>query len=80
MGSEGMCLSPWNLDFNTEKKITISPMWVRLPHLPLIFWDDNSLIAIGNKLDWFIDHAKPKGNLYSFVRICVETDLEKGIP
>jgi hypothetical protein len=55
-------------------------VWVRLPHLPLIFWDDYSLKEIGNKLGHYLDRAEPKGNLYSCARICVEVDLEKGLP
>jgi hypothetical protein len=61
MGSRGMYLSPWTLDFNPDQEITAAPIWVRLPLLPLIFWDDSSLRAIGNKLGHYIDCAKPKG-------------------
>lgn len=65
------------LDFNLEKEISVSPMWVRLPHLPLIFWDDSTLRDIGNELGRYIDQALLKENVYAYVRICVEVDLEK---
>jgi hypothetical protein len=55
-------------------------VWVRLLHLHLIFFDESSLKDIGNELDKFIDQAKLKGNFYSCVRICVEVDLERGLP
>jgi hypothetical protein len=55
----------------------MAPVWVRLPHLMLILWDECSLREIGNKLGHFIDRVEPKGNLYSCVRICVEVDLDK---
>lgn len=51
-------LSPWTLDFNPQEEISsawhamgdfLSLAWVRLPHLPLIFWDKSSL-RDGNKM------------------------------
>jgi hypothetical protein len=62
MGSRGMFLSPWSLDFNPEDEILAAPVWVRLPFLPLIFWEENYFRAIGNKLGRYIDRAEPKGN------------------
>jgi hypothetical protein len=79
MGSRGMFLSLWSLDFNPEDKISAAPMWARLPFLPLIFWEESYLRAIKNKLGRYIDRAKPKGNQYSCARICVNVDLEKGL-
>jgi len=37
MGSKGMYVSPWTLEFNLEQEIKIAPLWIRLPHLPFIF-------------------------------------------
>ena len=42
-------------------------------------WGEESLRAIGNGLGKYIDQADPKGQ-YSFARICVEVDLEAGLP
>jgi hypothetical protein len=75
MGFRGMYLSPWTLDFNQEQEIIAALVWVRLPHLQLSFWDNNTLRAIRNKLDWFIDRVEPKGNSYSYARICMEVAL-----
>jgi hypothetical protein len=50
VGSRRLFLNHWSLDFNPEKEIMVSPMWVRMPHVPLIFWDEISLGDIGNKL------------------------------
>lgn len=80
MSSKGMYLSLWTLHFNPEQEITTTPVWVRLTHLPLILSDDGTLKEIGNKLGHYLDRAEPKGNLYSCARICVEVDLEKGVP
>lgn len=49
MGSKGLYLAPWSLDFNPGQEIASVPVWVKLPHLPLIFWDDDNLRDIGNK-------------------------------
>jgi hypothetical protein len=80
MGSRGLFLAPWTLDFNPEAEITAAPVWVRLPHLPLYLWGTRSLEAIGNKLGRFLDSAEPKGDQFTCARICVEVNLEKGLP
>jgi hypothetical protein len=79
MGSRGLFLAPWTLDFNPEAEITAAPVWVRLPHLPLHLWGTNSLEDIGNKLGRFLDRAEPKGDQFTCARICVEVNLEKGL-
>jgi hypothetical protein len=80
MGSKGMFLAPWTLDFNPGAEITAAPVWVRLPHLPLHLWGISSLEDIGNKLGRFLDRAEPKGEQFTCARICVEVNLEKGLP
>ena len=55
-------------------------VWVRLPHLPLHFWNDEALQSIENSLGRYIDKAEPKGPLFACARIYVEVDLEKGLP
>jgi len=54
-----------------------STQWIILPHIPIIFWDEDSLKIIRDKLGHYIDQAEPKGNIYSFTKICVEIDFEK---
>ena len=54
-------------------------MWVRLPNLPIHCWNVQALEKIGNALGRFIDKAENKGQ-YSCARICVEVDLEAGLP
>ena len=53
---------------------------MRLPNLPLHLWGKSTLADIGNKLGRYIDSADPKGSQYKCARICVEVNLEKGIP
>ena len=54
-------------------------VWVHLPHLPLHCWNQKSLQIIGNTLEKYIDQAIRKDQ-YSYARICVEVDLEEGLP
>ena len=80
MGLRGLFLAPWTLDFNPRAEITAAPIWVRLPHLPLHIWGKGSLEDIGNKLGRFLDSVEPKGDQFTCARICVEVNLEKGLP
>jgi hypothetical protein len=80
MGTQGLYLNKWTPDFNplvdTPKEV---PVWVRLPNLPMHCWDFESLQRIGNGVGKFIDKADNKGQ-YTCARICVEVDLEAGLP
>ena len=80
MGSRGLFLAPWSLGFNPEAEITAAPVWVRLPNLPLHLWGKSTLIDIGNKLGCYLDTAEPKGGQYRCAHICIEVNLEKGLP
>lgn len=80
MGSQGLYLNRWSLDFDPNVDIPNEvPVWVHLPNLLVHFWNFQSLEKIGNALGHFIDKVEPKGQ-YSCVRICVEVDLEAGLP
>lgn len=69
------------LDFDPKLDVPrVVPMWVRLPHLPLHCWGDDSVRAIGNVLGKFIDLSEPNENMQAYARICVEVDLGKGLP
>ena len=76
MGSRGLYLNRWSLSFGLERDVPLGgPVWVRLPHLQLHCWNDETLQAIENSLGKYIDKAEPKGPLFSCARICVEVDL-----
>jgi hypothetical protein len=81
MGTRGMYLNKWTPDFSPENDIPSAvPVWVRLPFLPLHCWNDETIKNIGNALGRFIDRAEPQDGLQSCARICIEVDLEKGLP
>ena len=77
MGSKGMFLTHWTLGFDQYMEISVAPEWVKLPYLPIIFWDESTLKDIRNKQGRFIDWAKTKGGNYSYARMSVDIDLEK---
>ena len=80
MGPQGLFLNKWTLDFEPTQDVPSTvPIWVRLPHLPLHCWNSDFLEAIGNKIGNYIDRVERKDQ-YSCARICVEVDLEIGLP
>jgi hypothetical protein len=80
MGPQGLYLNKWTPDFDPTQDVPSAvPVWVRLPHLPLHCWNQKSLQNIGNALGKYIDQATRKDQ-YSCARICVEVDLEEGLP
>jgi hypothetical protein len=81
MGSRGMYLNSWTPDFSPENDIPNAVhVWVRLPFLPLHCWNDETILSIGNTLGKYIDRVEPKDGLQACAWICVEVDLEKGLP
>jgi len=81
MDSRGLSLNRWSPDFDPEMDIpNVVPVWVRLPHLPIHCWGDESFKAIGNTVRKYIDICEPKDNMHACARICVELDLGRGLP
>jgi hypothetical protein len=79
-GSRWLYLNKWTPDFDPENGIPSAvPIWLRLPHMPFHCWGDDVLKRI-DTLGKFIDRSKPRSSLYSCARICMEVDLEKGLP
>ena len=80
MGPQGLYLNKWTPDFDPTQDIpSVVLVWVCLPHLPLHCWNSVSLESIENKLGKYIDRAESKDQ-YTCARICVEVDLETGLP
>jgi hypothetical protein len=80
MGPQGLYLNQWTLYFDPAQDVPSAVLvWVRLPHLSLHCWSLKSLEAIGNDLGKYIGRAERKDQ-YSCARICMEVDLEIGLP
>jgi hypothetical protein len=76
-----MYLNKWTPDFSPENDIPSTvPVWVRLSFLPLHCWNDETLRNIGNSLGKYIDRVEPREGIQACARLCVEVDLEKGLP
>lgn len=83
MGSAGLFLTPWFPDFDpVTPVITTTPVWIRLPNLPVHLWHVAVYKSIGKTLGSFItgDYTREINGLYTYARICVELDLSKGLP
>lgn len=80
MGPQGLYLNKRSPNFDPAQDLpTVVPVWVRLPHLPLHCWSQNSLQSIRNALGRYIDQA-PRKDQYSCAQIYVEVNLEIGLP
>jgi hypothetical protein len=80
MGTQGLYLNRWTPSFDPASEVPKDvPVWVRLPNLSIHCWNPTSLQAIGNGLGRYIDRAEPRDQ-YSCAQICVEVDLEVGLP
>jgi hypothetical protein len=80
MGPQGLYLNKWTPDFDPAVDVPKAvPVWVKLPNLLVHYWNWDSLRHIGNSLGKFIDRANNKDQ-YDCARICVEVDLEVGLP
>lgn len=71
------------MNFVPKREIFTSiPVWIRLYSLPLDYWMQASLKAIGNKLGHFLKNleATLRGKYTSYACICVEMDLSGSLP
>jgi len=81
MDMQGLYSNKWTLNFDPEMDVPSAvPVWVRLPHLPLHYWGDELMKAIGNVVGKHFDRCERKENMHVCARICVEVDLGKGLP
>ncbi|KAI0493871.1 hypothetical protein KFK09_023997 [Dendrobium nobile] len=76
-------MEKWSLDFSTlSLKGLTSPIWIRMPHLPLQCWDEVNVACIASSV------GKPlmmDGNMFQwgrreFARVCVRVRLDQCLP
>lgn len=72
------CNEYHNFNPKEEIKTSTSLVWIKIPRLQLMFWNENTLRHIGNKLELFIERIEPKCNIYYCAKKCVKVDLDKG--
>jgi len=80
MDSKGLYLNRWTPDFYPEMDVPSAvSVWVRISHLPLHCWGNDSVKAIGSAVGNYIDRCKPKDSMHACASICAEVDLGKGL-
>ncbi|CAN1189178.1 hypothetical protein LINPERHAP2_LOCUS39739 [Linum perenne] len=69
----------WTPDFNEEEPLKTILRWVRLPKLPIHFFNNLAVTRIGNYIGKTVrlDLATTEGARARYARVCVEVDLTK---
>ncbi|CAN1800487.1 hypothetical protein LINPERHAP1_LOCUS22551 [Linum perenne] len=69
----------WTPDFNEEAPIRKILTWVRLPKLPIQYFNYKAVERIGNHIGKTIhlDLATEEGARARYARVCVEVDLAR---
>nr|XP_027103207.1 uncharacterized protein LOC113724514 [Coffea arabica] len=75
--SSPMTLSKWSLDFKANKEISIAPVWVSFPGLPILFFDRQVLNKLASVLGRLLKVDAATGDLRrpSVARVLVEMDV-----
>jgi hypothetical protein len=82
-GGSSLMLKRWRMAFNPESDFfQLRHLWVLLPGLPLHFWTEGAIKAIGDSLGRFIafDHSSLTGSSRKLGKVLVEMDLSVGLP
>ncbi|CAN1826388.1 hypothetical protein LINPERHAP1_LOCUS31522 [Linum perenne] len=74
-----IAVSQWTLSFNEEAPIKSILTWVRLPKLPIHYFNSLAFTRIGNVIGRTVrvDLATSEGARCRYARVCVEIDLTK---
>ncbi|KAK8945123.1 hypothetical protein KSP39_PZI007761 [Platanthera zijinensis] len=73
-------LDMWSKDFSPSSLNGMSsPIWVRLPHLPLIYWDKKNLGRMARMLGepLWLDSVTSRWERAEYARFCVRADLSQ---
>ncbi|KAL0907864.1 hypothetical protein M5K25_022310 [Dendrobium thyrsiflorum] len=76
-------LDRWSTDFSpTSMKGLSSPIWIRMPHLPLQCWDEDNVAISASMIG---EPLMLDGNMFlwgkrEFARVCVRLELDKPLP
>ena len=82
-GNARLFMTYWFSEFDPNTMVVSKmPVWVKLYNLPLHFWHVKVLEGISNALGKFLkeDNEHLSKGIYTFARICVEVDLDQGLP
>ncbi|PKA48987.1 Uncharacterized protein AXF42_Ash019525 [Apostasia shenzhenica] len=70
-------LDVWSLDFDLSSVGVSTPIWIRLPALPLYYWGKENLARISSEIgtSLWLDPITANMEKIAFVRICVRVNL-----
>ncbi|KAK6158941.1 hypothetical protein DH2020_006255 [Rehmannia glutinosa] len=79
LGDCPMRVFKWTPSFNPRTEAPLAPVWIRLPGLPIHFFDHNALFAISNIIGTplQVDSLTASRSRLSMARVCIELDLLK---
>ncbi|KAK6129487.1 hypothetical protein DH2020_036767 [Rehmannia glutinosa] len=79
LGDCPMRVFKWTPSFNPKTEAPLAPVWIRLPGLPIHFFDHNALFAISNIIGTplQVDSQTASRSRLSMARVCVELNLLK---
>jgi hypothetical protein len=65
-GTQGMYLNWWTPDLNHERDVPSTVhVWVHLSHIPLNYWNEDTMHSIGDTLGCYIDKLEPKDDMFA---------------
>ncbi|KAL0927749.1 hypothetical protein M5K25_001956 [Dendrobium thyrsiflorum] len=73
----------WTTDFSSSSKRGLtSPIWIRMPHLPLHCWEEDNVSRITSRIS---EPLMLDGNMFhwgrrEFARVCVRVKLDEPLP
>ncbi|KAH7835169.1 hypothetical protein Vadar_023516 [Vaccinium darrowii] len=82
IGPHYVTIRKWEPEFDTSTaKVSTSVVWVRLPGLPVEFYDKEMLLKIGAKVGKLlkIDLRTESNEKVRFARLCVQVDLSTAL-
>jgi hypothetical protein len=83
LGRSSLMLKRWRVAFDPiTEHFQHRHLWVLLPRLPIHFWTEGAMKAIGNALGRFIslDNSSLQNSSRKLGRILVEIDIHEGLP
>ena len=82
-GKHCLALTRWHPGFDASLELNkLAPVWVRLPGLPLEFWDEVILRWVGNSFGHFVttDKVTMQKSRLDYARFCVNVALNRTLP
>ena len=80
IGEHFLAIKPWEPYFKVSKAtFSVVAVWIRLPELPIEFYDPSVLREIGGAIGLVlrIDSYTAMGTRASYTRLCIQVDLTK---